>query len=147
MKRITKPVGLWMDFRHAYIVMINDNNTVTTEVSSFIDEGHAVGGSGSATPYGPQDAVSEPRHLKRRLQQEKRYYQSILEHIHDRDGIYIMGPGQAKLGLESEIRENHEKIDYLLDVETCGRLTHNQVKAKVKDYFHLLGASDPARRY
>ena len=147
MKQIRKPVGLWLDFRQAYIVMINDNHAETSEILSQIDEGHPVGGSRSSTPYGPQDAISEPGHLHRRTQQEKRYYQDIIEHIKGRDGIYIMGPGQAKLGLESEIRGDQKQVSYLLDVETCGRLTPNQIKSKVMDYFHLLGASDPARRY
>ena len=147
MKEITKPVGIWMDYRVAYLTKIDSNKiSLCMEIESEIDEEHPVGGSGSSTPYGPQEAISEHRFLNKRYQQEKSYYKKIIAQITDRDAVFIMGPGQAKLGLESSIRSQQNFQPILMEVETVHRLTQNQIKAKVKDYFHILGASEPARR-
>jgi len=136
-----------MDYRVAHIIKIDQNDiSLCMEIQSNIDEEHPVGGSGSSTPYGPQEAVSEHRFLNKRYQQEQKYYRAIMGNIEDRDALFIMGPGQAKLGLESAIRIQKSYQPTLMEVETTHKLTINQIKAKVKDYFHLLGCSEPARK-
>jgi len=87
------------------------------------------------TPYGSQEAISETGHLRRRQQQEKQYYHSIIEKLSHRDGIYIMGPSKAKIGLEQEMNKEPRQSEKILAVESCGRITDNQIKAKVRDFF------------
>ena len=147
MKEIKSPVGIWMDYRGAQIIKIDQLDiSLCMYVESDIDEEHPVGGSGSSTPYGPQEAISEHRFLNKRHQQEQKFYQTIMSKIKDRDALYIMGPGQAKLGLENAVKADKNFNPVLLEVETSHKLTPNQIKAKVKDYFHLLGCSEPARK-
>ena len=63
MKTINKPVGVWLDFRDALITYLDNGTERIVRISSEIDESHPVGGSGTSTPYGAQDAVSETKHL------------------------------------------------------------------------------------
>ena len=135
MKNIQKPVGIWLDYRDAYIVFINNGSEKTLHLTSHIDESHPVGGSGTSTPYGAQEAISETKYLHRRQQQEKQYYLSIIEKLSPRDGIYIMGPSQAKIGLEQEMSKKPGQAGKIMAVESCNRITDNQVKAKVRDFF------------
>lgn len=135
MKNIQKPVGIWLDYRDAYIVFINNDSEKTLHLTSHIDESHPVGGSGTSTPYGAQEAISETKYLHRRQQQEKQYYLSIIEKLSPRDGIYIMGPSQAKIGLEQEMSKKPGQAGEILAVESCNRITDNQIKAKVRDFF------------
>ena len=135
MKNIQKPVGIWLDYRDAYIVFINNDSEKTLHLTSHIDESHPVGGSGTSTPYGAQEAISETKYLNRRQQQEKQYYLSIIEKLSPRDGIYIMGPSQAKIGLEQEMSKKPGQAGEILAVESCNRITDNQIKAKVRDFF------------
>ncbi len=135
MKNIQKPAGIWLDSRDAYIVYLDNGSEKILHLSSNIDESHPVGGSGTSTPYGSQEAISETGHLRRRQQQEKQYYHSIIEKLSHRDGIYIMGPSQAKIGLEQEMNKEPRQSEKILAVESCGRITDNQIKAKVRDFF------------
>jgi len=135
MQQLKNPVGIWLDYREAYIVYVNGSSEVAVNLASNIDESHPVGGSGSSTPYGSQEAISETRHLRRRKRQEKQYFQSIIEKIRHRDGIYILGPAQAKLGLEHELKKDPNLLDKILTLDTCDRITNNQIRAKIRDFF------------
>lgn len=135
MKTLQKPAGIWLDSRDAFIVYLDNGSENTLRLHSDIDESHPVGGSGPSTPYGAQEAVSETKYLNRRQQQEKQYYQSILEQLSSRDGIYIMGPSQAKIGLEQEIKKQPNQAEKVLAVESCSRITDNQIRAKVREFF------------
>ena len=135
MRKIYKPVGVWLDNRYAFIVYLNDGDEKTMRLTSDIDESHPVGGSGSSTPYGAQDAISETKYLNRRQQQEKQYYQSIIQLLDERDGIYIMGPSTAKVGLEQELKKHPASYSKVMSIESCDRITDNQIRAKVRDFF------------
>jgi stalled ribosome rescue protein Dom34 len=135
MKTISKPVGIWLDSREAIIVYLDNGTEKIFRLHSEIDETHPVGGSGSSTPYSAQEAVSETRYLHRRQQQEKQYYQSISEKISKRDAIYIMGPSQAKIGLEQELKKQSQQAENIVAVESCDRITDNQIRAKIRDFF------------
>ena len=138
MKTIQKPVGIWLDFRDAFIVYLNNGSEKTLKVQSEIDESNPVGGSGSSTPYGAQEAVSETRYLHRRQQQEKQYFQSIIDKLADRDAVYIMGPAQAKIHLEQELKKQPNSAIKIIKVESCDRLTENQIRARIRDHFREL---------
>ena len=69
-------------------------------MDSNVEEFNPKGGSGSSTPYGPQDSISESTYLERRKQQEKNYYKQIIQQLSDADAIVILGPAEARIGLE-----------------------------------------------
>ena len=135
MDKIQKPVGVWLDFREALIVYLDEGKVSSSRLDSAIDESHPVGGSGTSTPYSAQEAVSETKYLHRRQQQEKLYYQSIIEKLTSRDAVYIFGPAQAKIGLEQEMKKQIKLGQKIKAVHSCDRITDNQIRAKVRDFF------------
>jgi hypothetical protein len=135
MDKIQKPAGVWLDFREALIVYLDEGKLSTSRLNSGIDDSHPVGGSGTSTPYGAQEAISETKYLHRRQQQEKLYYQSIIEKLTSRDAVYILGPAQAKIGLEQEMKKQIKLGQKIKAVQSCDRITDNQICAKVRDFF------------
>jgi hypothetical protein len=135
MDKIQKPVGVWLDFREALIVYLDEGKVSSSRLNSGIDDSHPVGGSGTSTPYGAQEAVSETKYLHRRQQQEKLYYQSIIEKLTSRDAVYILGPAQAKIGLEQEMKKQIKLGQKIKAVQSCDRITDNQICARVRDFF------------
>ncbi|MEO1051971.1 MAG: hypothetical protein AAFX87_15170 [Bacteroidota bacterium] len=131
-------VGIWLDKRKAYIVHLHKEAVTTTSILSAVDDFHAVGGSRSSTPYGPQDAVSESKVLERRKQQLKNYYCRLAESIKAADAIYIMGPAEAKYGFEKILKEKMNLGHKITTVESADSMTENQIVAKVKSHFNRL---------
>lgn len=46
-----------------------------------------------------------------------------------------MGPGEAKKELEKEIRQAKNLAERLTSVETCDKMTPNQIMARVRSFF------------
>ncbi len=133
-----RQTGIWLDFNHANIIELVDGKVTTNTIPSNIESYHLKGGSRSKTPWGPMDKTSESKHLERRKHQETAYYKEICEAVENSTELFVMGPAQAKVGLQKYIEsyKNLEKI--LLDVQTADSITENQKVAKVKAFFKFL---------
>jgi len=130
-----KQTGIWLDFDHANIIKLEGKKVTKNIIPSNIEDYHPVGGSRSETPWGPTEKVSESKHLHRRKQQEKAYYKAICEAVENSDELFVMGPAEAKVGLQKYI-EGYKKLDdILLDVQVADSITENQKVAKVKAFF------------
>jgi hypothetical protein len=131
-----KYTGIWLDQEKAFIITILNGEEDFCRVSSDV-EGRAriSGGLRSKTPYGPQEAVSEKKREERRRHQLKRYYQAIINEVKDSDKLFIFGPGEAKLGLEREIKKSKELYSKMAGVEKADKMTEAQMRAKVRSYF------------
>ena len=62
------------------------------------------------------------------------YYDAVISHIKNANGILLLGPGEAKHELEKRIREEGlgERV---VAVETVDKLTDHQVAAKARERF------------
>ncbi len=127
--------GVWLDFRKALIVTVNGNDTTMEVMNSDVEEFNPKGGSGSSTPYGPQDSISESTYLERRKQQEKKYYRKIMQELADADSFIILGPAEARVGLEKAVEAEKGMNTKLAAVLSEESMTDNQVQALVRDYF------------
>lgn len=139
-EKMEKYVGIWVDHEKAFVASVVKNDEMTNEAIHQIKsnvEGHfrLSGGSRSRTPYGPQDVASEKSIDKRRNHHLRQYYQEIIRQIQDSPKVLIFGPGEAKLGLEKEIRKSKELAGKLVGVETADKMTERQIAAKVRKYF------------
>ena len=130
-----KQIGVWLDFKEAYIINLGTGETDFKRISSDIDTGHVKGGARSKVPWGPMDKTSESKILKRRKHQEHKYYQILLEQIRDADALYVFGPAEAKNGLKKEIGLDPNFKGELKGVETADSMTKNQMIAQVKAFF------------
>lgn len=134
---MTKNIGMWIDHETALIVSISNGDAKIRKIESDV-ESHikTLGGSRTASPYGPQDVAVERKLERKRKQHLRQYYQNIIGKIKEADSIYIFGPGVAKSELEKELRKSKELSDKIAAVETADKMTEGQICAKVKNFFN-----------
>ena len=131
MKKLT---GIWLDFAEANIIHLADGDTRVIDISSDIEDYHLAGGSRSKTPWGPMDKTSESKLLERRKHQTAHYYAAIAKTILESDAVFIMGPAEAKTGLNTYLKEKHPGVN-IKEVQSADKMTENQKVAAVKAFF------------
>jgi hypothetical protein len=130
-----KEIGLWIDHRKAVMVTIENEVETTREIQSNMEK-HVRFSSGthSKDSNKPQGSTAEDvrdRHFGDDL---GRYYEGVISFIREADSIWIFGPGEAKVELESQLK--HEGLgDRIVGVETVDKMTDQQIAAKVRDRF------------
>jgi len=134
MKKI-KQTGIWLDYNYANIIELEGEKVTKNTILSNIETYNLIGGSRSKTPWGPTEKVSESKHLERRKHQEQTYYKAIIQAVENSDELFIMGPAEAKIGLQKCIEDYKNLDDILLDVQSVDSITENQKVAKIKAFF------------
>lgn len=132
-----KQVGLWIDHRKVVIVTIENGTVETREIESNMEK-HTRFSSGSHSktandPQGPDSEDSRDRQFGDHLD---KYYEKIKSIILNADSIWIIGPGEAKIELESYLK-NHAICGSIAGVEPADKLTNKQITSKVRSYFNL----------
>lgn len=139
MKNYKKQIGIWLDYKEAWLVAMDQEKGGAPEVQhieSEIEWGVAKGGARSKTPWGPQGGISESAHEARRKQEEKRYFESIIKAIDPTtDEIAIFGPAEAKQGLKHAMEAIKNYRPQIVAVESADSMTQNQMLAKIRDFF------------
>lgn len=129
-------VGIWLDQEKAFIVSIFDGKESINLIESGVEKRIRLsGGSRSKSPYGPQDVASEKKPEERRKHQLRRYYQEIRDAIEDAEKVLIFGPGEAKTGLEKEMKKTKQLPYKIIGVEPADKMTEKQILAKVRNTF------------
>ena len=133
---MTKNIGLWINHEIACIVFISNGDQKIKKIESEV-EGHikTLGGSRTASPYGPQDVATERKFERKRKQHLHQYYQKIISAVKYADCIFIFGPGAAKSELEKEMKKSKEIAVKITGVEPADKMTEGQMVAKVKKFF------------
>jgi hypothetical protein len=130
-----KEVGLWVDHRKAVIVTIENEVEMTREVKSNMEK-HVrfSNGAHSKAENDPQGSTAEDMRDRQFGNHLGRYYEAIASLIKDADSIWIFGPGEAKVELESRLKE--EKIgERIVGIETVDKMTNRQIEAKVQMHY------------
>ena len=71
----------------------------------------------------------------RRKQQEKIYYQDLMESTNEADELYIFGPAEAKENFAKFLNKNTGFKSDIKAVDSADSMTENQKVAKVKAFF------------
>lgn len=131
-----KNIGLWIDHETAVIVFISNGDQTVKKIESEV-ESHikSLGGSRTASPYGPQDVAAEKKLERKRKQHLHHFYQNIIGVIKDVDHLFIFGPGVAKVELEKEIKKSKQLSVKISGIEPADKMTERQIIAKIKKYF------------
>lgn len=133
---MSKLVGLWLDHEKAFLVSLDGDRVTTGRMESGVEgRVRCAGGSRSRTPWGPQDVVSESGMEERRKHQLRRYYQRVIAALEDARRILILGPGEAKVEFEKEMRKSTVLSAKIAAVEPADKLTEKQLVARVKEFF------------
>jgi hypothetical protein len=141
-----KFAGIWMDYKKAYIVTMTwaeykhekqlEAETITSIVSDVEPHVRLSGGSRTAkTPWGPQDVAVDGKLKERRKQQLKKYYRELIKTVHQADSTLIMGPGEAKKGLKTEIEKSKKLAQKIAKVETQDKMSERQMITRVRSFF------------
>ena len=126
-----KLIGIWIDLREAILAT---GEEIVDIIESEFDVGNAKGGSGSDTPWGPQDVISESKVLEKRKQSLAQYFRYILNRLEPFDQVLIMGPGLTKNHLKDAIESNHKTRSMKITVETIDKMTLNQIRARIRAF-------------
>ena len=141
-------VGLCVDYRKAILVDIDENGSSCRRIQSHAEDNIRLsGGYGGATPYAPHDVAPERRFERKRRLHLHKYYQRLIRSIREADGIVLLGPGQARIELEKEIRTSDQLAKKLLSVEAADRMTDKQLKARMRSFFTQRSGQPVGRRY
>ena len=133
---MTKNIGLWIDHERTFLVSLKNREEKIIKIESEV-ESHikSLGGSRTASPYGPQDVAAEKKLERKRKQHLHHFYQNIIGVIKDADHLFIFGPGAAKVELEKEIKKSKQLSAKISGIEPADKMTERQIIAKIKKYF------------
>lgn len=130
-----KEVGLWIDHRKTVFVTIENEVEVIREIKSNMEK-HVRFSSGthSKASNSSEGSTAEDVRDRQFADHLEQYYEGVISFIRDADAIWIFGPGEAKVELESCLKRNHlgERI---VGVETVDKMTDPQIASKVRDHF------------
>ncbi|PSF11632.1 hypothetical protein [Marinobacter shengliensis] len=105
---MTTQAGIWMDYRKAITVILNNDHVDLTIIEC--EEEHpskTSGGHRQVSPFSHQDVVAED-HRKRRFEGGmEKYFDRIIRRIKSSSDVVLVGPGQAKKEFQNYLREHH----------------------------------------
>jgi stalled ribosome rescue protein Dom34 len=134
-------IGVWMDYKHAYLVKLTDQALVEELKSEehIKDENNIT--RLNNVPFSQADKQNHER-----LNQQK-FLKKIINRLKEEEYAYIFGPGEAKHGLINLIeKEGRHFPCKVVGLESADKLTPNQLIQKVKDFFISLKFEDIKRR-
>lgn len=129
--------GIWLDFKEAYILTIDENwQTDTQHLVSEVEHPAVKGGTRSKTPWGPQYSPKDRSALDREKHAERQYFEQIIDLIDpETENIVISGPAEAKIGLKKAIEGLHHYKPQILAVLPSDYKTTNEIRAWMIDFF------------
>ena len=130
-----KEVGLWIDHRKAVIVVIVDQEEVTTTIMSKVEKQPGrYGGVRSTTAYESQKVPADDSRQRKFTGHLNIYYDAVISCIRDAESILIFGPGEAKGELKKRL-ERDKLGERIVGIETVDKMNEQQVAVKVRQYY------------
>lgn len=140
--------GIWIDQKTAFVIKVSaDHSPIVEKIDSGIMD--------RSTPADEEPflrlAHSDPnKHDKIQKHNEHglhSFFREVMERLHDVDYVYLFGPGAAKQGLNNEIEK--EGVHYrckVTGIEAADKLTENQMRQQVIEFFTSLKHEDSVRK-
>jgi hypothetical protein len=133
---MSKNCGIWIDGKKAVLVSLAEGQVQVTEIKSDIeDRVHHVHAGDKGSFMGNRHINNEKKIDERKHHQVRAFLDKVVQEARNADAIFILGPTGMKTKLRSIISDDRELILKLRGVQTAGRLTEPQLKARVKDFF------------
>jgi len=126
--------GLWIDHRKAVIVPVTDKGEEVKEMLSPVEkQPDRLEGVRSTNSYPAQLVPADDSQQRDLTGHLDTYYDEVILHLRDAEGILIFGPGEAKGELVKRI--GRDKLNgRIAGVETADKMTVPQIAAKVRRY-------------
>lgn len=131
---IEKKVAIWMDYAEALIGRREEDRVAVEKISSGIEfHLREEGQTADRTRFTPfHVSNNEHRNQHREQEQVKKYWKNLSEKLAGAEGVYLMGPGEAKREFARYMEEHIKNSPKVLALENSERLTENQLLAKMR---------------
>jgi hypothetical protein len=139
-KFMKKEVGLWIDHRKTVIVTFENEVEMTREIRSNIDKSEEGSTSSRSDDNLSQGSTAEDVRDRKYGDHLGRYYEGVISLIRSADSIWIIGPGEAKVELETRLKDE-DLGERIVGVETVDRLSDHQIAARVRQHYHVYPVS------
>jgi hypothetical protein len=127
--------GVWIDHRKAVIVVASEHDLVTAQILSNVEKQlRPHGGARSKTQYGPQQAPADDMRETVFMRHLDVYFDRVVSHLRGAQGIWIIGPGEAKHELKKRLERGGLGAQ-VMGVETADKMTEGQLVAKFRERF------------
>lgn len=151
MKKIKPPevrTGIWIDQETAYIIRVVGDKPVIERIESGVESRIRIAGEGkNFAQFSETYDNNEDKKQRRQQQQRKKYFKEVFAHVRYDDFLYLFGPSKGKEELNNAIEEEHDFKGKVILMETTDRMTENQMKEKVMDFFNSKEFRDKRRAY
>ncbi len=132
---MNKCIGLWIDEERAVIIFPTQGGEEIRVILSELDRqpGEIDGEPSTAldealiTPADDGEGGGSATHLNR-------YYDEVIDCVHEAGSLLVFGPGEAKSGLAKRLSQR-EPTARSVNVEPADRMTYRQIAAKVREHF------------
>ncbi len=123
--KIKKNIGIWMDHTHANIIEFKEGKLITKSISS------------DFTHQNREEILNRSEHMMHNKEQQKQsaFYKKITESLNDHEDILLFGPTNAKNELHNILKTNHHFDSVELNVKNSDKLTENEQREFVQEYF------------
>lgn len=129
-----KRYGIWIDHEKAFLFRVNAEKIESMEaLTSEVQPRHHSGVNDNEH----STLSNQSKHNERRNNQLDHFMKEILQKIHDADEILIFGPANVKNTLHNTIKETKSMSRVLVTVTVADKLTENQMRESVRDFFAL----------
>ncbi len=133
---MSKQTGIWLDSEKAYVISLANGKPEIEKINSPVETRIRIEGEKKHySRLGGMVVNPQKKRTNRQKQQLKNFYHMIIERVKDADAIYIFGPSNTPKGLYKEFLQNKPLASKITGIETEGKLTRNQMVAKVRHVF------------
>lgn len=123
-----KRIGIWMDYTSAQIYENASGEYLMTTIESNF-----------AQPVNQQGKQhSESLLHNKENQTDQAYFKSLIQWIKDYDEVLLFGPTKAKTALYNQIKAMPKFNKIYIETRDADKMSSNQMKVFVKDYFAKL---------
>lgn len=144
-----KNTGIWIDQHQAYLIKLSGEHSPDIEkhTSTMQSRLRTPGEEKPFTRFEETPFDHQEKEQRHQHNEQRKYYQAVVNSIRDQNYVYIFGPGKAKQELNNAIEKEGPHFPCkVVALEAADKLTENQMLEKVKHYFSSLSFEDTKRR-
>jgi hypothetical protein len=127
---MTINAGIWIDHHRAVVVLLSDQGEEVLQIQS----DQKASGEGKHS-HSPSDFVAEDKRERKEMIHLDKYYDEVIDRVHDAKELLIFGPGEAKGEFKRRALSKKFK-GHMAENETTDKLTDPQIAAYVRQHFH-----------
>ncbi|WP_411895742.1 hypothetical protein [Winogradskyella sp. A2] len=129
--------GIWIDKEKAHIVTISGENI---DMVTILATESVVQSLELERPGGAQEIIKDRKVLEREKLRTNNFIKSIVSKLKNTKNLLVLGPSMMGQRFAKVLQNDYPKIGARIkDVKRADKMTKNQLKALVKEYYMPLG--------